>query len=70
MNTGGQPVQEQPPATTPTLQQQFDALTQRKLELWDQIKDNPLYELTDQWKEIAKVDEQLWNIYHQLKGGK
>lgn len=51
------------------LQTQFNELTQRKIELWEQIKANALYELTEQWKEIESIDRQLFSLKAQIEGG-
>jgi len=51
------------------LQQQFDDLTEQKKALWDEIKDNTLYELSDQWKQIAVLDDQLRALRTKIEGG-
>jgi hypothetical protein len=49
-----------------SLQQQFDALSQAKMELWNKIKGNPLFKLTPEWKEIKAIDEQLWDLHAKM----
>lgn len=52
----------------PTLQEQFDELVKRKLELWDAIKDDELFRETDEWREIEQIDAALWDIKHKMEG--
>jgi hypothetical protein len=54
------------------LQQQFDALTEQKKALWEEVKNlapNYEFEGTPQWEEIKKLDAQLRTLQTQIQGG-
>lgn len=54
-----------------TLEQEFEALTQQKVALWEQVKHMPNYEFesTPQWAQIRELDAQLLTLDQKIKEG-
>ena len=51
-----------------TPQQEFDRLTERKKELWLQVKDRDpaIRELTPEWEEIQRLDKRMLDLWRNF----